>query len=103
MADPPVRVGGQKPCKLADVADGLSNTIWLVEVKSGFAKPWTAPEDFMFNVENPGLGLEAIQGEKPSFLCGMGDGSVTQLPLSLPAKTILNLFQMKDGNVVDLR
>ena len=95
--------GSQKPCKFADVADGLSNTIWLVEVKAGLAKPWTAPEDFAFNVENPGLGLEAIQGEKPTFLCGMGDSSVTQLPLSLPAKTILNLFQMNDGNVIDLQ
>ncbi len=95
--------GGQKPRKFAEVSDGLSNTIWLVEVKSGLAKPWTAPEDFAFNVENPALGLQAIEGEKPTFLCGMGDGSVTQLPLSLPAKSILHLFQMNDGNVVDLR
>lgn len=94
--------GGQKPRKFAEVIDGISNTIWLVEVKSSLAKPWTAPEDFAFNVENPALGLEAIQGEKPTFLCGMGDGSVTQLPLSLPAKTILHLFQMNDGNIVDL-
>lgn len=95
--------GGLKPRKFAEVSDGLSNTIWLVEVKVGLAQPWTAPEDFAFNVENPAIGLEAIQGEKPTFLCGMGDGSVTQLPLSLPAKSVLNLFQMNDGNVIDLR
>jgi Protein of unknown function (DUF1559) len=95
--------GGQKPRKFAEVSDGLSNTIWLVEVKAGLAKPWTAPEDFAFDAENPGLGLEAILSERPTFLCGMGDGSVTQLPLSLPAKTILDLYQMNDGNVIDLQ
>jgi len=95
--------GGLKPCKLADILDGMSNTIWLVEVKPEFSKPWTAPADYAFDVANPVLGLAEIGVDKPTFLCGMGDGSVTQLPLSLPAKTILHLFLMNDGNLIDLQ
>lgn len=92
--------GGTRPAKLSDVKDGLSNTIWLVEVKAEFAKPWTSPEDYVFDVANPATGLAEIAGDKPSFLGALGDGSVTKLPLSLPPETLLHLFQKADGNAV---
>jgi len=92
--------GGAKPVKLSDVKDGTSNTIWLVEVKAEFAKPWTSPEDYVFDVANPALGLAEIAGDKPSFLGALGDGSVTKFPLSLPPTTLLHLFQKADGNAV---
>ena len=93
--------GGVKPVKFGDVKDGLSNTIWLVEVKPELAKPWTAPEDFAFDPANPAMGLAEITGDKPSFLAALGDGSVKKIPLSLPAKTILHLFQKSDANVIE--
>ena len=92
--------GGAKPVKFGDVRDGVSNTIWLVEVKAEFAKPWTSPEDYVFDVANPAKGLAEIAGDKPSFLGALGDGSVTKFPLSLPPKTLLHLFQKADGNGV---
>jgi len=92
--------GGVKPVKYSDIKDGSSNTVWLVEVKPELAKPWTAPEDFEFDAANPAVGLVEIAGEKPSFLAGLGDGAVTKIPLSLPAKSILHLFQKNDGNAV---
>lgn len=49
--------GGTKPIRLGDVKEGLSNTIWLVEIKAEFAKPWTAPEDYVFDATNPAFGL----------------------------------------------
>ena len=70
-------------------------------MKPELAKPWTAPEDFEFDAANPAVGLVEIAGEKPSFLAGLGDGAVTKIPLSLPAKSILHLFQKNDGNAVD--
>lgn len=92
--------GGAKPARFSDVKDGLSNTIWLVEVKAEFAKPWTSPEDYVFDVANPAVGLAEIAGDKPSFLVALGDGSVMKLPQSLPPKTLLHLFQKADGNAV---
>ena len=93
--------GGTKPTKFSDVKDGLSNTIWLVEVKAEFAKPWTSPQDYVFDAANPAMGLAEIAGDKPSFLAALGDGSVTKIPLSLPPKSLLHLFQKSDGNAVN--
>ncbi len=93
--------GSVKPVKFSDIKDGTSNTVWLVEVKPEFAKPWTAPEDYIFDVANPALGLAEIPGEKSTFLAALGDGSVARIPLSLPAKSILHLFQKNDGNAVE--
>ena len=92
--------GGTKPVKISDINDGTSNTICLVEVKAEFAKPWTAPEDYRFDIANPAMGLAEIASEKPSFLGALADGSVSKFPLSMPAKSLQHLFQMNDGNVV---
>ena len=92
--------GGTKPVKFGDIEDGSSNTLWLVEVKAEFAKPWTSPEDYVFDATNPAIGLAELAGEKPSFLGAVGDGSVTKFPLSLPSKTLLHLFQKIDGNAL---
>ncbi len=92
--------GGTKPVNFGDIKDGLSNTIWLVEVKAEFAKPWSSPEDYGFDVANPALGLAETSAEKPSFLGALADGAVVKFPLSLPSKTLLHLFQKSDGNVV---
>ncbi len=91
--------GGTKPVRIGDITDGTSNTIWLVEVKTEFAKPWTAPEDYAFDAANPALGLAEVPADKPSFLGARADGSVSKFPLSIPAKTLVHLFQMNDGNV----
>ena len=57
--------GGTKPVKFGDIKDGSSNTLWLVEVKAEFAKPWTSPEDYVFDATNPAIGLAELAGEKP--------------------------------------
>ena len=92
--------GGNKPVPLGLVKDGLSNTIFFVEVKPDHAMPWTAPLDYKFPLNNPAEGL-AI-GADGQFLCAMGDGSVTLLPGNLPKDTLLHLFQMNDGQVIQL-
>ncbi len=92
--------GGPKPVRFSDMTDGSSNTIWLVEVKAEFAKPWTAPEDYPFEIANPAKGLAEIPTERPSFLGAVADGSVSTFFMDLPAETILHLFQMNDGHAV---
>ena len=93
--------GGTKPVRFSDITDGTSNTIWLVEVKAELAKPWTAPDEYAFDPANPAAGLAEIAGDKPSFLSARVDGSVSKTPLGLPAKTLLHLFQMNDGNIIE--
>lgn len=92
--------GGNKPVPFGMVKDGLSNTIFFVEVKPERALPWTAPMDYKFPLNNPADGL-AI-GADGQFLCAMGDGSVRLLPGNLPKDALLHLFQMNDGQVIQL-
>ncbi len=92
--------GGNKPVVFGQVKDGLSNTIFFVEVKPEAARPWTAPMDYEFPTGAPADDL-AI-GTDGQFLCAMGDGSVQLLPGNLPKETLLHLFQMNDGQAIVL-
>lgn len=89
--------GGTKPTKFADVTDGTSNTVVLVDVKPEFAVPWTAPKDYNFKVDQAAAGLATSEGQ---FIAALGDGSVQTFSATLPNQTIINLFQMNDGNAI---
>ena len=90
--------GGTKPTKFSDVTDGTSNTIVLVEVKPEFAVPWTAPTDYNFKVDQAAAGLAS--NSEGIFIAALGDGSVQTFSATLPNQTIINLFQMNDGNAI---
>ncbi len=91
--------GGKKPVTFSDITDGLSNTIFFVEVKPDRAVPWTAPFDYFFKPANPAEDL-AI-GADGQFLTALGDASVRLLPGNLPKETLKHLYQMNDGNAID--
>lgn len=91
--------GGNKPVRFRDMLDGTSNTIALVEVKPEKAVPWTAPQDYQFDPKDPLAGVRV--GKDKRWLSAFADGSVRQAKSSIDAKTLLNLFQMSDGNVID--
>ncbi len=93
-------MGGSKPTKFSDIRDGTSNTVILVEVSPDRAVPWTAPDDFRFEAKDPGKGLAV--GPNGLWLCALCDGSVHMLQRTIPAESILHLFQMADGHPVDL-
>jgi hypothetical protein len=89
---------GEKGVGVADVTDGLSNTIMIVEVSDKKAVPWTRPDDFEFNEKNPADGLLGLWAQ--GFLAAMGDGSVRFITGTIDAKVLKDLFLRNDGNPI---
>lgn len=90
------RTGG---VRFADVRDGTSNTIAVVEANDESAVEWTKPVDITPDAMNP---LKGIVGMRPGiFMAAFTDGSVRAISDQIPPKTVMNLFQRNDGNPID--
>jgi hypothetical protein len=63
---------GKQGLKLAELNDGLSNTILIVE--AGEPVPWTKPEEISFDPNQPVPELRCLF--KDGFRVAMGDGAV---------------------------
>lgn len=88
---------GDEGISIAEIRDGTSNTIAVVEVDDAHGEIWTKPGDFEPNWDQPFQGL-AVRGG--SVLAAFCDGSVQRLPAQLPPEITKNLFRRSDGNVV---
>lgn len=86
------------PTRLRDVADGLSNTAMVVETQAERAVPWTAPQDYEVNMDDPSAGL-FVDGFC-AFL--FGDASVQRLPDSIDLDILKAIFTRAGGEVVQL-
>jgi prepilin-type processing-associated H-X9-DG protein len=99
---PTTMFNGATAARFADVTDGLSNTIALVEATRG--ANWMDPTDLdftlmTFRINDPGgndIGSHAPQGANVL----MGDGSVRFLSDSLDPATVQHLLEKSDGNFV---
>ena len=91
--------GGPKAIGFSDIRDGMSFTVMLVEVKPELAVPWTAPEDYAFDPDDPGAGLRLR--DDGCFLAGFADGSVRTIPGDIDAEMLLRLFQKSSGKPID--
>jgi type II secretory pathway pseudopilin PulG len=86
---------GAEGIKFADVPDGLSNTIMLVEAPDDSAAVWTKPDDFTYDSNNP---IRGLTGMRPGgFLAAMADGSVRFLASSIDP-TILKALFTRNGH-----
>jgi hypothetical protein len=72
----PMGAGGAE--RFRQVIDGLSNTIFIVEVQPDRAVPWTAPRDYVYPIEDPTSGLTVINGDAR---VAFGDGWAGSLPV----------------------
>ncbi|WP_145041435.1 DUF1559 domain-containing protein [Gimesia chilikensis] len=89
--------GGPGP-RIRDITDGTSNTIFFVIAAADKAVPWTKPEDLPFDPADPVKALGTLT--TPVIPAVMMDGSTRGIPVNIPAKSLVNLIQPADGNVI---
>ena len=75
---------GEKAIKLTDILDGTANTVALVEVDDDRTVPWTAPNDWAFDVDHPKAGLGHLH--RKGFCVAMFDGSAHLVPTDYAAE-----------------
>ncbi len=88
--------GGGK--RVRDFTDGLTNTIMVVGVKDSAAVTWTKPEDYKYDENDPKRDLGGWPG---GFHALLGDGSVRFIQETVSEETIIKLFKMNDGQVIE--
>lgn len=84
--DRPRREGEADGVMFADITDGLSKTVFVIE--AGEAVEWTKPDDLAWDVGLPLPAFGADRGTR-TFLAMFGDGSVT------PVKKTITADQLK--------
>lgn len=86
-----------EPSALRDITDGTSNTIMIVQIQDSLAVPWTQPDAFSVDVNNPAAGLSTAYGGKVPV--ALADGSTPSLDVS-NTNRLKALFTRAGGEVV---
>lgn len=87
-----------EPTKIQEITDGTSNTIMALETSVEAAVPWTAPQDYEIDEDNPGLNLFTRGITQMLF----GDGSVQTLSESIDSEILNALYTRAGGEVVQV-
>jgi len=86
-----------KALRFADIADGTSNTLMVVESEK--AVPWTKPEDIPFDAKKPLPKLGGMfEGDFHAVLC---DGSVRRVRKGIDPMTLRALITVAGGEVIN--
>jgi hypothetical protein len=86
--------------RVAEIADGTTHTILLVDGSDDVAVEWTRPDDLVVEGKNPRKGLSTRHGGQ--VLVGMADGAVRFLPATFGSMSLWALFTRAGGEVVEL-
>jgi prepilin-type processing-associated H-X9-DG protein len=85
-----------KALRFADIADGTSNTLMVVE--AGKAVPWTKPEDLPFDAKKPLPTLGGMfEGDFNALFC---DGSVHPLTKTADPNMLKAMITVAGGEVI---
>ena len=84
----------------AEIRDGMSSTMMVVEVNDRAAVPWTKPVDF--DPADAMKPTEKLEGVWPNvFLGAMGDGSVQAISIKVDPATLKAIFTKSGGEAID--
>lgn len=86
--------GRDNRMRYANIIDGMSNTVAIVELESQHAIAWTSPEDYQFTTDAPAQKLRFVDGRT---YVGMLDGSVKRISEGESANTWNALFTAQGG------
>jgi hypothetical protein len=90
---------GEKGIRLAEITDGTSMTILVVEAGDQLAVDWTKPDDFVPDPNNPTKGLLGHHLSGSNVV--MADCSVHFISASIDPKVLRALFTRNGGERVD--
>ena len=93
---------GDKACRLADITDGTSNTILIVEVE-GQQVPWMEPTDLSLDQMQMAINsgpTEPGSRHPGGFQAALADGSVRFIPETIDSNTLRNLITRNDGQAI---
>jgi hypothetical protein len=91
---------GKDAVKIADITDGTSNTVILMEADEKNAVIWTKPDDLKVDPKKPEAGLNVRDGK--GYLMAFADASVRMVPKTVDKKTLWAIFTRNGGEVIDL-
>lgn len=92
-------ITGKEGKRFADIVDGTSNTLMVVEADDKQAVTWTKPDDLDFDPKKPHTGLGTLRNGQ--FLVLFCDGSVRFISSKITADMLNRLVDRQDGKPID--
>jgi prepilin-type processing-associated H-X9-DG protein len=89
---------GPEGIRIADITDGTSNTILIVEAADSNAVIWSKPSDLKVSAKEPLTGIR--DRHRKTFNTAFADGSVRAIAMTIEPQMLWALFTRNGGEVI---